>query len=74
MSRPGRAKHPTAANGKIWRTADPTDAKQDRRRRLRNTYDCEKQVVEPVFGQIKPGTWLPQFLLRGVEKCALSGR
>jgi len=30
--------------------------------------DCESQVVEPVFGQIKQARGFRQFLLRGVEK------
>jgi hypothetical protein len=36
-------------------------------------YGLRKQVVEPVFGQIKQARGFRQFLLRGVEKCAPSG-
>ena len=64
---PGRAKHPTAANGKVGGPLNATDAKKDRRRRLRRL-PIEKQVVEPVFGQIKQARGFRQFLLRGVEK------
>ncbi len=43
------------------------------RRKLRTkpgraTYGLRKQIVEPVFGQMKYGRGLHQFLLRGVEK------
>jgi len=34
----------------------------------RATYALRKQIVEPVFGQIKHGRGLRQFLLRGIEK------
>jgi hypothetical protein len=49
-------------------TALPTDAQKDRRRRLRNALPIEKEVMEPVFGQIKQARGFRQFLLRGVEK------
>jgi len=32
------------------------------------TYRLRKQIVEPVFGQIKQARGFRQFLLRGVEK------
>jgi len=34
----------------------------------RRTYGLRKQIVEPVFGQIKQARGLRQFLLRGVQK------
>ena len=34
----------------------------------RVTYGLRKQIVEPVFGQIKQGRGLRQFLLRGLDK------
>ena len=34
----------------------------------RVTYGLRKQIVEPVFGQMKQGRGLRQFLLRGLEK------
>jgi transposase len=37
-------------------------------KRGRATYALRKQIVEPVFGQIKHGRGLRQFLLRGLEK------
>ncbi|HRT93990.1 MAG TPA: IS1182 family transposase [Planctomycetota bacterium] len=37
-------------------------------KRGRATYALRKQIVEPVFGQIKQGRGLRQFLLRGLEK------
>ena len=65
---PGRAKHPTAANGK---TGGPLT--QGMRKKIddggfETPYRLRKQVVEPVFGQIKQARGFRQFLLRGVEK------
>jgi IS5 family transposase len=34
----------------------------------RSRYRLRKQVVEPVFGQIKQARGFRQFLLRGIEK------
>jgi transposase len=39
-----------------------------RTKRGRATYGLRKQIVEPVFGQIKHGRGLRQFLLRGLDK------
>ena len=39
-----------------------------RRAGHRSRYRLRKQVVEPVFGQIKQARAFRQFLLRGVEK------
>jgi hypothetical protein len=39
-----------------------------RRAGHRSRYRLRKQVVEPVFGQIKQSNGFRQFLLRGVEK------
>ena len=39
-----------------------------RRAGHRSRYRLRKQVVEPVFGQIKQATGFRQFLLRGIEK------
>ena len=36
-------------------------------------YRLRKQVVEPVFGQIKQARGFRQFLLRGVKKYVPSG-
>src|ERR1700741_4445110 len=70
---PGRAKHPTAANGKI---AGPLT--QRMRQKIddggfETPYRLRKQVVEPVFGQIKQARGFRQFLLRGVEKVRAEG-
>ena len=37
-------------------------------KRGRQRYALRRQTVEPVFGQIKQGRGLRQFLLRGLEK------
>ena len=37
-------------------------------KRARQRYALRVQTVEPVFGQIKQGRGLRQFLLRGLEK------
>ena len=38
-----------------------------RRARWRSRYRLRKQIVEPVFGQIKQARGFRQFLLRGIE-------
>ena len=65
---PGRAKHPTKDNGK---TGGPLT--QGMRIKIddggfETPYRLRKQVVEPVFGQIKQARGFRQFLLRGVGK------
>jgi transposase len=64
----GRAKHPAATKRSI---AGPlTQAMRSKLRRAgwRSRYRLRKQIVEPVFGQIKQARGFRQFLLRGVEK------
>jgi len=64
----GRAKHPTEVKRKL---AGPlTRAMRDKLKRAgwRSRYRLRKQIVEPVFGQIKQARGFRQFLLRGVEK------
>ena len=39
-----------------------------RRAGYRSRYRLRKQIVEPVFGQIKQARGFRQFLLRGIEK------
>jgi transposase len=65
---PGRAKHPTVANGKIGgpRTQQMRQKIDDGG--FQTPYRLRKQVVEPVFGQIKQARGFRQFLLRGFEK------
>jgi transposase len=64
----GRAKH--AAQGKRSITGPLTKAMRDKLKRAgwRSRYRFRKQVVEPVFGQIKQARGFRQFLLRGIEK------
>jgi transposase len=64
----GRAKHPTEINRKIG--GPLTQAMRDKLKRAgwRSRYRLRKQIVEPVFGQIKQARGFRQFLLRGIEK------
>jgi len=64
----GRAKHP--AHGKRNITGPMTKAMREKLRRAgwRSRYRLRKQIVEPVFGQIKQARGFRQFLLRGIEK------
>jgi len=64
----GRAKHP--ANVKRNITGPLTKAMRDKLKRAgwRSRYRFRKQIVEPVFGQIKQARGFRQFLLRGIEK------
>ena len=64
----GRAKHP---DGEKRGTGGPlTQAMRQKLKRAgyRSRYRFRKQIVEPVFGQIKQARGFRQFLLRGVEK------
>ena len=63
----GRAKHPGDAKRKI--TGPLTNAMRDKLKRAgwRSRYRFRKQIVEPVFGQIKQARGFRQFLLRGIE-------
>jgi len=64
----GRAKHP--AEGKRHLTGPLTQAMWNKLKRAgrRSRYRLRKQIVEPVFGQIKQARGFRQFLLRGLEK------
>jgi Transposase DDE domain len=44
------------------------DPAGSRRAGHRSRYRLRKQVVEPVFGQVKEARGFRQFLLRGIEK------
>ena len=63
----GRAKHPAQAERK---RGPLTQAMRDKLKRggWRSRYRLRKQVVEPVFGQIKQARGFRQFLLRGFDK------
>ncbi len=69
---PGRIRHgetdPTA--GRVLKRKPLMQAMADTIRRAgrRSRYRLRKQVVEPVFGQIKQARGFRQFLLRGLDK------
>ena len=65
---PGRAKHPTKDNGKTGGPLTQLMRKKIDDGGFETPYRLRKQVVEPVFGQIKQARGFRQFLLRGVEK------
>lgn len=69
---PGRTRHDgTAGTAKRrWRTAPRVTAMALKLRRAgrRSRYRFRKQIVEPVFGQIKQARGFRQFLLRGLDK------
>jgi len=64
----GRAKH--AADVKRAVSGPLTQAMRRKLKRAgwRSRYRLRKQIVEPVFGQIKQARGFRQFLLRGIEK------
>ena len=65
---PGRAQHPTAANGKVGGPLTQLMRKKIDDGGFETPYRLRKQVVESVFGQIKQTRGFRQFLLRGVKK------
>jgi transposase len=64
----GRAKHPDEVKRKIGGPLTQAMRRKLKRAGWRSRYRLRKQIVEPVFGQIKQGRGFRQFLLRGVEK------
>ena len=64
----GRAKHPSEVKRNVG--GPLTRAMRDKLKRAgwRSRYRLRKQIVEPVFGQIKQARGFRQFLLRGIEK------
>jgi transposase len=64
----GRAKHPFDPKRNI--TGPLTLAMRQKLKRAgrRSRYRLRKQIVEPVFGQIKQARGFRRFLLRGIEK------
>lgn len=64
----GRAKHPTESNRKISGPLARAMRTKLKRAGRRSRYRLRKQVVEPVFGQIKQARGFRQFLLRGIAK------
>lgn len=63
----GRAKHPTADNGKVGGPLTQAMRKKIADGGFETPYRLRKQIVEAVFGQIKQARGFRQFLLRGVE-------
>jgi len=64
----GRAKHPAAAKREPSGPLTQAMRQKLRRAGYRSRYRLRKQIVEPVFGQIKQARGFRQFLLRGIEK------
>jgi len=64
----GRAKHPTEVKRKIGGALTQALREKLKRAGWRSRYRLRKQIVEPVFGQIKQARGFRQFLLRGIEK------
>jgi transposase len=64
----GRAKHPGQDKRKASGRLTKAMHLKLRRAGWRSRYRLRKQIVEPVFGQIKQARGFTQFLLRGIEK------
>jgi transposase len=64
----GRAKHAADAKRGAGGPLTQTMRRKLKRAGWRTRYRLRKQIVEPVFGQIKQARGFRQFLLRGVEK------
>jgi hypothetical protein len=64
----GRAKHPAGAKRGLGGPLTQAMRRKLKRAGWRSRYRLRKQIVEPVFGQIKQARGFRQFLLRGVEK------
>jgi transposase len=64
----GRAKHPAEIQRKIGGPLTQAMRAKLKRAGWRSRYRLRKQIVEPVFGQIKQARGFRQFLLRGIEK------
>ena len=63
----GRAKHPAETTRKVGGEMTQTMRQKLKRAGYRSRYRLRKQIVEPVFGQIKQARGFRQFLLRGLE-------
>ena len=63
----GRAKHPTETTRKVGGEMTQKMRQKLKRADYRSRYRLRKQIVEPVFGQIKQARGFRQFLLRGLE-------
>ena len=63
----GRAKHPAETTRKVGGEMTQSMRQKLKRAGYRSRYRLRKQIVEPVFGQIKQPRGFRQFLLRGLE-------
>ena len=63
----GRAKHPAETTRKVGGEMTQTMRQKLKRAGYRSRYRLRKQIVVPVFGQIKQARGFRQFLLRGLE-------
>ena len=66
----GRAKHPADVKLKIGGPLTQGMRRKLKRAGWRSRYRLRKQIVEPVFGQIKQARGFRQFLLRGIDAVA----
>ena len=64
----GRAKHAADAKRGVGGPLTQAMRRKLKRAGWRSRYRLRKQIVEPVFGQIKQARGFRQFLLRGIEK------
>jgi transposase len=64
----GRAKRPTEVKRNVGGPLTQAMREKLKRAGWRSRYRLRKQIVEPVFGQIKQARGFRQFLLRGIEK------
>src|SRR5215203_1982011 len=66
----GRAKHPADVKRMIGGPLTQGMRRKLKRAGWRSRYRLRKQIVEPVFGQIKQARGFRQFLLRGIDAVA----
>ena len=64
----GRAKHPACVKRNFSGPLTQAMRQKLKRAGRRSRYRLRKQIVEPVFGQIKQARGFRQFLLRGLDK------
>ena len=67
LCRHGRAKHPAETTRKVGGEMTQKMRRKLKRAGYRSRHRLRKQIVEPVFGQIKQARGFRQFLLRGLE-------
>jgi hypothetical protein len=70
---PRRAKHPIAVNGKVGGPLTQRTSKKIDDGGFETPYRLRKQVVEPVFGQIKQARGFRQFCCGASRKCVPNG-